>query len=369
MFNMSDARVGDLDKLETDIGAYLDSHKIGYAYGALAAGVDILIAETLLARGIELHIILPCPPDHYKAVSVTPSGAEWEDRFDACLKRATTIRTISHDDEAPDPLMIAYGSEVAMGLAVLKAQQLATSAAQLLIWDGEETGLPAGTAHDGARWRKTGRPQTIIDFPFDRLAKKNTDSASAPVQNQQARKERSMRALIFADFKGFASLRDSQIPLFQEQILTPMAEACSLFSDHILHTNTWGDGLFFVLDGVECAAAVSLKLRESFEAIDLSALGLTEQLALRVGCHYGPIYTLADTFTKSTTIVGSQVTLAAKIEPVTTPGSIYVSEPFACALALLDAGQYAAEQMSDSVQLHKSADHVSLFSLRRKGQQ
>ena len=45
-----------------------------FAYGALAAGADILIAEAVLRNGGELHLILPVIPSAFKAQSVTPYG-------------------------------------------------------------------------------------------------------------------------------------------------------------------------------------------------------------------------------------------------------------------------------------------------------
>ena len=45
------------------------------AFGALACGADIVIAETVLALKGELHIVLPFPEDDFIAVSVA-SGVE-----------------------------------------------------------------------------------------------------------------------------------------------------------------------------------------------------------------------------------------------------------------------------------------------------
>ncbi|MBL7439274.1 adenylate cyclase, partial [Escherichia coli] len=43
------------------IDAVLAAENIGFGYGALAAGADMLIAERLLARDAELHVTLPSP--------------------------------------------------------------------------------------------------------------------------------------------------------------------------------------------------------------------------------------------------------------------------------------------------------------------
>jgi hypothetical protein len=48
---------------------------IGFAYGGLAAGADIVFAEALLEAGAELHLVLPVNRDSFVAVSVAPFGA------------------------------------------------------------------------------------------------------------------------------------------------------------------------------------------------------------------------------------------------------------------------------------------------------
>ena len=40
---------------------------IGFGFGALAAGAELLTAEALLARGAELHVILPSDPESFAA--------------------------------------------------------------------------------------------------------------------------------------------------------------------------------------------------------------------------------------------------------------------------------------------------------------
>jgi hypothetical protein len=51
-----DASIGARGHLDETIAAALDKEKVGFGFGALAAGADIIIAEALLARGGELHL-------------------------------------------------------------------------------------------------------------------------------------------------------------------------------------------------------------------------------------------------------------------------------------------------------------------------
>ncbi|MGI9413717.1 MAG: tetratricopeptide repeat-containing protein, partial [Hyphomicrobiales bacterium] len=47
------------------IAGYLDKRDIGFAFGSLAAGADILFAEACLERDIDLHVVLPFDDDEF----------------------------------------------------------------------------------------------------------------------------------------------------------------------------------------------------------------------------------------------------------------------------------------------------------------
>jgi tetratricopeptide (TPR) repeat protein len=62
------------------IRAVIKEEQIGYGFGALAAGADILIAEALLEAGAELHLILPAPIAVFRDASVARFGGDWAPR-------------------------------------------------------------------------------------------------------------------------------------------------------------------------------------------------------------------------------------------------------------------------------------------------
>ena len=45
--------------VRAEVDAYLIERDVGFGYGSLASGADIIVAEALLARGAELHVTLP----------------------------------------------------------------------------------------------------------------------------------------------------------------------------------------------------------------------------------------------------------------------------------------------------------------------
>jgi len=75
----------DQKRLKLSVADKIQQNDIGFGYGALAAGSDILIAEALLAEGGELHVILPSNQKEFLEHSVKPFGAQWVKRFKTCL--------------------------------------------------------------------------------------------------------------------------------------------------------------------------------------------------------------------------------------------------------------------------------------------
>lgn len=155
----------DEDALCKQVRAYLERANIGFAFGALAAGADIIIAEQVVARGAELHAVLPGGRRAFGKMSVVPSDEDWEDRFERLLSKADTVREIEPVGDPPDAAMIALGNLVAMGCATMLAERYATQSCQLLLMrDGNHEAAQAtsATGEAGAIWRSGGRAQEII---------------------------------------------------------------------------------------------------------------------------------------------------------------------------------------------------------------
>lgn len=93
------------------------------AIGALAAGADIIAAEAAIEQGAALHIILPAPPDVFRAASVAPQAGHWTARFDALLDAAEQVEWLNEPDGF---------SQGAMHLAEMMVDGLANAEAQAL---------------------------------------------------------------------------------------------------------------------------------------------------------------------------------------------------------------------------------------------
>ena len=141
---------GEESRVAREVEEVLADLKVGVAYGSLAAGADLIIAELILRRGGELHVVLPFGVDEFIRVSVEPFGEGWVERFHVVLKQASSTTSVTDDEHLSEDTMFAYCSRYAVGRAVLHARAVGADAVQIAVWDGATTGMGFGTAADVA---------------------------------------------------------------------------------------------------------------------------------------------------------------------------------------------------------------------------
>jgi class 3 adenylate cyclase len=351
----AEAEQGVADRIDSELTR--DTPR--YAYGSLASGADIMWAEALLARGAELHIVLPFVRDSFIESSVASSGPAWVERFDRCLGAAFNVTYATDNAFVPDDALFRYAGELAMGLALLRARYLDADVRQLAVWDGKPDLGDAGTAYDVATWRATRRAVSVVPPRPSQPAKPSTAGGTAGTPT------RVLRALIFADVKGFSKLADEQVPLVLQHVLNAFATVLERYEDAIEHRNTWGDALYVVLTDTVLAAECALELQQAISAIDLRELRLPDDLALRIGAHVGPVFPLEEPVLRTLAFTGSHVSRTARIEPVTPPGAVYVTEPFAAALELAQRPGLGCDYVG-SMPAAKDYGHFRMYRLRRR---
>ncbi len=331
--------------------AMLAASGTAIAYGALACGADILFAEALLRRGAHLHVILPFITADFIAESVLPGGHGWLPRFEAALAAAKSITFASEAACIGDPEQFHYGNTLAMGMAVLRASHLHTGAELLTVWDGAPARGVGGTGAYVAQWRGLGHAAHIIDPGA--IVRPPVAASRRMAASTQA--TRCQRAILFTDYAGFSRIAEHDLPPFWADVMGAVAKVLAGAGAAIDFRNSWGDAVFAVVDDLKLAARV---------AIDIVAAIKTPANAggMRVALHYGPVYRMIDPITGCPGYIGTEVTRAARIEPVTPIGQVYVTQPFAAMLALeKDAGfrlEYAGQ-----VTLAKGYGTMALYRL------
>jgi len=337
------------NRITSEVAALLDKLDVGIAYGSLASGADIIFAEQIIKRYGELHIALPFSLEEFRQVSVASSGQGWLRRFDHCWELATSTSVCSTGNYNGDDSLFNYCSLHAMGRACLRQRHLASPLSQVVVWDGEKTQNVAGTYTDMQTWTSLGHQADII-FTSPRRKQQTADASNTapPKKFDAALSNKRPYSILFGDIKGFSTLPDAQVPRFVRKVLGCIAEVIeglkrSEGTESVLMANTWGDGLFVVLKDTHVAAKCSLAMQEAIGQIATSDVEFQNPVELRLGIHFGPIYEIEDPVTRRSNYFGEHVNLAARIEPITPPSQVYVTEQFAAQLALSKNINYKAE--------------------------
>ena len=357
------------DHVRGEIERYLDAHRPSIAYGSLAAGADILFAEACIEKGIELHAILPFNLDDFVEQSVAPSGGNWKERFDRCLEHFKNspgglqqVVTYATDGKfLQDESLYMYGAQLAMGLALLRASVLGTGMRMAVVYDGKG-GTGVGTDGSIAMWEELGLPYDVIDCP--QSAGPRHQPASPP--REEDRRIRYPRAIIFGDVVGFSKLQEEDVPRFHDIFMARISKELKSFGKRVLYRNSWGDAIYVVFENAVDAARFSLSIQKIIDAMDFVPIGYDRALKLRLGAHFGPIYHGVDQLCEVETYYGSHVTRAARIEPVTPAGKVYVTESMAAALALSGVDDIDSDYVGP-VPLAKDYGEIRMYQLREKG--
>jgi len=337
--------------------ARLQDRRVGYAHGSLASGADIIIAEIALEFGAELHLVLPFDIEEFVAISVAPAGPEWPPRFRRCLAAATSVTVASDSAYNGDDVLFAYAARIAMGQAMNRAAGIDAPMWQLAVFDGEEGVETGGTAHDIEQWRLAGGRTELIRVAATRgrtIAPFNLGS------------KRVIRSVLFGDFKGFSRLRDEHIKLFLATVMQPVADVLDRYAEHVIVRNTWGDGLFVIMDNAVNGARCALDLQDRLHSVDLAAAGLPADMGLRLGGHTAPLVPVYDPVLRAPMVMGRGLTRAARIEPRTPTGEVYVTTGFA-ALLRLEPDSGVTSEYVGHLTTAKNFETTPMYLLRRQG--
>jgi adenylate cyclase len=224
-----------------------------------------------------------------------------------------------------------------------------------LVWDGVEGANVAGTAADHRLGQSVGIVSHIIPLPVHAAANPKSPQTPSPPRVRRA------RALIFADVVGFSRVRDDDLPNFHTGIMVPMVDTIAALAAAPSIVETWGDAVFLTYDDVDAAAEAAMTLLSALKPPGHD-LQLPVHLDLRVSAHFGSTFDITNPFTQRAGCLGTHVSRAARIEPVTPPGVVYVSEAFAAQLALRVHSRYRADFVG-TTKLAKQFGHLPVFRL------
>jgi hypothetical protein len=192
------------------------AHNVGFVYGALACGADIILAETALKADAQFEAVLPFNTGRFIETSVRigdPPGepGKWEKRFRAILDGAQGPCTLTIM-EPQDPIerdidgYFFYGFRYAAGCALQRAAMLQTACGLIVVSDATEIDSIAGTNRVVADWRAHRRPFDVIPYPHQR-----------PARPIRARGETAFRPVVFV-WDGAPEAKDSSLDKLSKKI-------------------------------------------------------------------------------------------------------------------------------------------------------
>jgi hypothetical protein len=350
----------DAARLAEDITTQFRRLGAGFAFGSLASGGDIALAEAALAAGIELHVVLPYRADDFIASSV---AAGWEDRFRACLNRARTVSHVIDNDVLSHDCVYALCGSHAMGMARRHADALAAGLCQLAVWDGAPVMAAATTGAHVAQWSALGLASVIVPprgAPY-RLA------AAPPPPPLAACHDVVPRAFLFADVRGFSKLPERAMEAFVAGYMGALAGAIGRFAGDIDYRATAGDGVFLVFRTPALAAECAIAMQEQSREFDGSLHEIDVELQLRIAIHYGPAHPVHDPILDRPSFAGREIIRAARIEPVTPPGEIYVTEQLGSALFLAGVKTWRCDYVGIQPAA-KGFSNFRMYSIKPRGE-
>lgn len=171
--------------------------------------------------------------------------------------------------------------------------------------------------------------------------------------------------VVFADLVGYSQLTDKHLSVFHGRVLPDIAKRLKL--DICDYVNVWGDALVFAGPHLRPMVRDALELRDAFQNRFWTEDDLP-QLTARISMHRGEMLKGEDPFSRRGVIVGRSVVTAARIEPITTPGMIWVSEAVAIDVKENQRGEpnrmFEVDEIGE-IPLAKRFGQARLFRLRR----
>ena len=333
-----DPEVVRREHLDEKIAAVLEEENVGFGYGALAAGADIIIAEALLERGAELHAVLPGGVESFASMSVDPLGKAWRKRFDAVLARAETVRSVRPLGTPPDRMTIALADEIAMGAAVMNARRLESRAVQLLVLDQGASASPETEAANGhSRWAEAGWRQRIITAAREALP-------AGPPPPLPSRPHTRLALLAIGCGPAGEELGER---------LGDLKERLRQAAPPIVPAYFTGGQVVLAYGEVADAARAALSI----------GMAMAGGAPLGIGGHYGIADPIDDPFSGGPRLAGEPVELAGAAAASAPPGSICVTDDFAAALAASNVDDVCSELIGE-LDSPDGAPPVALYALK-----
>ena len=86
---------------------------------------------------------------------------------------------------------------------------------------------------------------------------------------------------------------------------------------------------------------------------------------MRIAAHFGSVYEMVDPVTDRLNFYGTEVSRAARLESVTPPGKVYITEPMAAAIEMSCADMFCSRYVG-RLSLPKNFGTERIYSLENR---
>lgn len=315
-----------------------------FVYAGITEPRELEAAEQMLERGFKLHAVLAAPPEKMLEHWQQAHGVAWTLRLGRLLDQVDDVSSALGFLDEEDGWCDTYVGATSLGLSRLAARRLG-----------------CGWLQPGAQgWSDALPPVPNLD-----PASSAQPVRAAGPDGEPMLFERRFAGLIFADFAGFSRLSEADLPDFSTRFMSAIAKSLSPMADDILFKHTWGDALHLVTRNTRAAAQCACAILDGLEKERANLPPNLQKLELRLSAHFAPVFSGEDPVERNATYFGTQLSFTARIEPVTPPGMIFVTEAFAARIALEAPDEFVMEYAGE-IKLAKGYGQSRLFSLRKQ---
>lgn len=318
-------------------------------FASLCDAFDLCVLETVMARRHPVYLSLAFSANTVIEETHQRLGASWGQRLESCLAGAQRVSVNRGFLDREEGWSAALAIRRAFGLSLLAAARSGGDYRMLEIRREDRRAqvstqpeLPDNGERLSAAIRQFGEdsPSTLVPAG------------------------RRMVGLVFADIAGFMRLDDPQLPPFWATIMQGVATIMDRYGQRVLLRQTWGDALHAVTTDARTAAEVACAVQALIYELVAEADSPFPSLEVRVAAHYAPAFEGHDPIQNARTYFGTQLTFTARIEPVTPPGQLYVTEALAAQLTLEAPGEFASEYVGE-IELAKRFGTYRVYAMSR----
>jgi hypothetical protein len=304
------------DELHRDVAELVVRERVGFVFGALSAGAEIIAAEAAIGAGAELHIVLPGGTEAFARASVGPTGDEWRGRFDAVVEAAESLHMVRPIGTPPSREMLLLAERVAAGAARLNAERLMSTSLCLPLGQPPQDSEHQVSLQRGARPGSRGAAAT---GPLALLA---------------------------------VSVGKSDEPKF-EAGLGALRDVLSGFKRAAVAPHLSGDDILVGFEDIDEAAGAARAVHAH----------LRGNMPLRIAGHYGFISLVRDPFVDAVRPSEGGARILRAIAEAAPPDTICVSLDFAAALATGVSGPRCAHWIGE-LHAFDGGTSIPLYALR-----